>query len=65
VVLAFGVFVVYSRHLRIALAPLNVMFSRRPNALGLLEPMRSNGKQAQEMHRPSDLRVAIPVYGLA
>jgi hypothetical protein len=23
------------------------------------------GVQAQEMHRPSDLRVAIPVYGLA
>src|SRR6266571_5165103 len=44
VILAFLVIVVYSKHLHIALAPLNVMFSRRPNALGPLEPMRSNGK---------------------
>ena len=44
VVLAFAVIVVYSKHLHIALAPLNVLFSRRPNALGALEPMRSNGK---------------------
>src|ERR1700759_1936601 len=43
VVMAFAVIVVYSKHLPIALAPLNVMFSRRPNALGPLEPMRSNG----------------------
>ena len=44
VILAFGVFVTYSKHLHIALAPLNVLFSRRPNALGPLEPMRSGGK---------------------
>ena len=44
VVLGFGVFVTYSKHLHIALAPLNVLFGRRPNALGALEPMRSNGK---------------------
>jgi hypothetical protein len=44
VVLAFAVIVVYSKHLHIALAPLNVLFSRRPNALGALEPMRSGGK---------------------
>ena len=44
VVMAFAVIVVYSKHLHIALAPLNIMFSRRPNALGPLEPMRSNGK---------------------
>ena len=44
VILAFGVFVTYSKHLHIALAPLNVLFSRRPNALGPLEPMRSDGK---------------------
>ncbi len=43
VVMAFAVIVVYSKHLHIALAPLNVLFSRRPNALGALEPMRSNG----------------------
>src|SRR6201999_3034546 len=44
VILAFGVFVTYSKHLHIGIAPLNVLFSRRPNALGPLEPMRSNGK---------------------
>ena len=44
VIMAFAVIVVYSKHLHIALAPLNIMFSRRPNALGPLEPMRSNGK---------------------
>ena len=44
VILAFGVFVTYSKHLHIAIAPINVLFSRRPNGLGPLEPMRSNGK---------------------
>ncbi len=44
VVLAFAVIVVYSKHLHIALAPLNILFSRRPDALGALEPMRSGGK---------------------
>ena len=44
VVLGFLVFVTYSKHLHIFLAPLNVLFSRRPNALGALEPMRSGGK---------------------
>jgi Fe-S oxidoreductase len=44
VVLGFGVFVTYSKHLHIALAPLNVLFSRRPNGLGALQPMRSGGK---------------------
>jgi Fe-S oxidoreductase len=44
VVMAFLVIVVYSKHLHIFLAPVNVLFSRRPNALGPLEPMRSNGK---------------------
>jgi Fe-S oxidoreductase len=44
VVLAFLVIVVHSKHLHIGLAPLNILFSRRPNALGALEPMRSGGK---------------------
>jgi len=44
VILAFLVLVVYSKHLHIFLAPLNILFSRRPNALAALEPMRSNGK---------------------
>jgi Fe-S oxidoreductase len=43
VVLTFLVIVTYSKHLHIGLAPLNIMFSRRPNALGPLEPMRSCG----------------------
>ena len=44
VVLVFLVIVVYSKHLHIFLAPVNVLFSRRPDALGALEPMRSDGK---------------------
>jgi Fe-S oxidoreductase len=44
VVLAFLVIVTYSKHLHIGLAPLNILFSRRPSALGPLEPMRSGGK---------------------
>jgi Fe-S oxidoreductase len=43
VIMAFAVIVVYSKHLHIVLAPVNVLFSRRPDALGPLEPMRSNG----------------------
>jgi Fe-S oxidoreductase len=44
VVLSFLVIVAYSKHLHIGLAPLNILFSRRPDALGPLEPMRSGGK---------------------
>jgi Fe-S oxidoreductase len=44
VIMAFLVVISYSKHLHIALAPLNILFSRRPDALGPLEPMRSNGK---------------------
>jgi Fe-S oxidoreductase/nicotinamide riboside transporter PnuC len=44
VVMAFLVIVTYSKHLHIGLAPVNILFSRRPNALGPLEPMRSGGK---------------------
>src|SRR5215831_14841644 len=44
VVLVFLVIVTYSKHLHIGLAPVNILFSRRPNALGPLEPMRSNGR---------------------
>src|SRR6516165_12351573 len=43
VVMVFLVIVVYSKHLHIFLAPVNVLFSRRPDALGPLEPMRSGG----------------------
>jgi Fe-S oxidoreductase len=44
VIMAFLVVVTYSKHLHIGLAPINIMFSRRPDALGPLEPMRSGGK---------------------
>ena len=44
VVLGFLVFLTYSKHLHIITAPVNVLFSRRPDALRGLEPMRSNGK---------------------
>jgi len=44
VMLAFLVIVVHSKHLHIFIAPLNVLFSRRPHGLGGLLPMRSNGK---------------------
>ena len=44
VVLGFLVFVVYSKHLHIIVAPLNVTFSRSPDGLGPLLPMTSGGK---------------------
>jgi Fe-S oxidoreductase len=44
VILSFGVFVTYSKHLHIVIAPLNVLFSRRPDGLRALQPMRSGGK---------------------
>jgi Fe-S oxidoreductase len=60
VILAFGVFVTYSKHLHIAIAPLNVLFSRRPNALGALPPMRSNGKVLDFEEADPD----VDVFGL-
>ncbi|HLQ52749.1 MAG TPA: (Fe-S)-binding protein [Streptosporangiaceae bacterium] len=44
VILGFLVFVTYSKHLHIFIAPLNVLFSRRPDGLRALQPMRSGGK---------------------
>jgi len=44
VVLAFGVLVMYSKHLHIFLAPVNVVTKRLPDALGPLLPMESRGK---------------------
>jgi Fe-S oxidoreductase len=60
VVLAFLVIVVYSKHLHIFLAPVNVLFSRRPDALGPLEPMRSNGKVLDFEEADPD----VDVFGL-
>ena len=45
VVLGFLVLVLYSKHLHIFLAPINVAFSRRPRALGPLLPIYSAGKE--------------------
>jgi Fe-S oxidoreductase len=44
VILGFGVFLTYSKHLHIVIAPLNVLMSRRPDGLRELPPMRSGGK---------------------
>jgi len=44
VILAFLVIVVYSKHLHIGLAPLNVATKRTPDGLGPLLPMESAGK---------------------
>ena len=44
VIMAFGVFLTYSKHLHIVIAPVNVLFSRRPDGLRALQPMRSGGK---------------------
>jgi len=44
VIFGFLVFVAYSKHLHIALAPLNVTTKRMPIALGALQPMESAGK---------------------
>jgi Fe-S oxidoreductase len=45
VVLSFLIIVLYSKHLHIVLAPLNVAFSRRPRALGALLPVSSGGHE--------------------
>ena len=44
VILVFLLIVLYSKHAHIFLAPLNVSFGRKPNALGPLRPMRVNGE---------------------
>ena len=44
VILAFLVIVVYSKHLHIALAPINVATKRLPLGLGALLPIESGGK---------------------
>ncbi len=44
VVLAFAVIVVYSKHLHIGTAPINVTTKRLPKALGALLPMESRGE---------------------
>src|ERR687894_3251232 len=45
VMLAFLIIVLYSKHLHIFLAPINVSAKRMPKALGPLLPMESGGKE--------------------
>jgi Fe-S oxidoreductase len=44
VMLAFLIFVLHSKHLHIFVAPLNVLFGRRPVALGAVKPLTIEGK---------------------
>ncbi|MGA9748411.1 MAG: heterodisulfide reductase-related iron-sulfur binding cluster [Nocardioides sp.] len=44
IMLVFLVDVVHSKHLHIFIAPLNVLFSRRPQALGAVKPLMNAGK---------------------
>ena len=53
VILVFLIFVLHSKHLHIFMAPINVYFSRRPNALGPLLPMYSNGEKI-DFEDPAD-----------
>ncbi|HEX6930623.1 MAG TPA: (Fe-S)-binding protein [Streptosporangiaceae bacterium] len=46
VIMGFAVFVTYSKHLHIVLAPLNVAFSRRPRALGALGDLPESAPSA-------------------
>ncbi|MCA0330299.1 MAG: 4Fe-4S dicluster domain-containing protein [Actinobacteria bacterium] len=52
-VLATTIVVLYSKHMHIFLAPFNVLFSRRPNALGPLLPMYS-GTEKIDFEDPAD-----------
>ena len=45
VIFSFLLIVLHSKHLHIFMAPINVYFSRRPNGLGPLLPMASNGEK--------------------
>ncbi len=54
IMLVFLIQVLNSKHLHIFLAPLNVLFSRRPNALGAIKPIMING-EALDMEKMEDL----------
>lgn len=53
VILSFLIIVLYSKHLHIFMAPINVYFSRRPNGLGPLLPMVSKGEKI-DFEDPAD-----------
>ncbi|GAA3522650.1 (Fe-S)-binding protein [Aeromicrobium panaciterrae] len=54
IMLVFLIQVLNSKHLHIFLAPLNVLFSRRPNALGSIKPLMINGEPL-DMEKMEDL----------
>ena len=54
VILVFLIIVLNSKHLHIFLAPINVAFSRRPNALGPLLPLYYDGKPLDFEDPPDD-----------
>ena len=54
IMLVFLIQVLNSKHLHIFLAPLNVLFSRRPNALGSIKPIMING-EALDAEKMEDL----------
>ena len=54
VMLAFTIIIVYSKHLHIFLAPINVSAKRLPKALGPLEPIRHEGKPIDFEDPPED-----------
>ena len=54
VMLAFTIVIVYSKHLHIFLAPINVSAKRLPKALGPLEPIRHRGAPIDFEDPPED-----------
>ncbi len=62
VMLVFAVLVVHSKHLHIFVAPLNVMFGRKPAALGSVKPLMVDGKPFDmEMVEEMDEETSIGV----
>lgn len=54
VILVFLLIVLHSKHMHVATAPLNVMFSRRPNALGPLLPIYYTDGQPLNFEDPPE-----------
>jgi Fe-S oxidoreductase len=54
VMLVFTIIIVYSKHLHIFLAPINVSAKRLPKALGPLEPIRHEGRPIDFEDPPED-----------
>jgi Fe-S oxidoreductase len=54
VMLAFLIIVLHSKHLHIFLAPINVVFKRLPDGLGVLLPVESGGKPIDFENPPDD-----------